>query len=40
MIKMLDKYEQSPKVRFLINWLVACLSLFALASLVNAIKWW
>lgn len=39
-VQMLDKYEQSPKVRFLINWLVFCLMVFALASFINAIKWW
>lgn len=38
--KMLEKYEKSAKSRFLINWLVVCLTLFALASFINAIKWW
>lgn len=39
-VKMLEKYENSPKVRFLINWLVACLTIFVLASLITAIRWW
>lgn len=39
-VKMLEKYENSIKVRFLVNWLVVCLTFFALASFINAIKWW
>ncbi|MDO4896328.1 MAG: hypothetical protein Q3971_03100 [Moraxella sp.] len=39
-VKMLEKYENSPKVRFLINWIVVCLTLFVLSGFINAIKWW
>ncbi len=39
-VRMLEKYENSPKVRFLINWIVGCLTLFVLSGFVNAIKWW
>lgn len=39
-VKMLEKYENSPKVRFLINWIVLCLTVFVLSGLINAVKWW
>lgn len=39
-VGMLEKYENSPKVRFLINWLVICLTIFVLGHFISAVKWW
>lgn len=33
-VGMLEKYENSPKVRFLVNWLVACLTILYWAVLL------
>lgn len=37
---MLEKYENSPKVRFLVNGFVVCLTIFVLGVFINAVKWW
>lgn len=38
--KMLEKYEQSQKVRILVWLVLGAVYLFAAAAFVNAVKWW
>lgn len=37
---MLDKYEQSARVRLLVWLVLGAVYLFAFAAFVNAVKWW
>lgn len=39
-VNMLEKYEHSAKARFLINWLMLCVSVFVLSGFINAVRWW
>ncbi|MFB6349489.1 hypothetical protein ACFBZI_08650 [Moraxella sp. ZJ142] len=37
---MLEKYEKSPKVRYLINFLAFTLFLYVLGGFIAQVKWW
>jgi len=37
---MLEKYENSPRIRLLIWLALGTVYLFGFAALINAVKWW
>lgn len=37
---MLEKYENSPRIRLLIWVVLGAVYLFGFAALINAVKWW